>query len=578
MNRSARNAAKAGPIAFDGAAINKADREFLASLNDHPLMRHPLYSVPPPRPDYTGRVTAEERAEAQRACFPAALDWLLVNYAYYTGAFIGKGGILSLVDGEMCSIASLRSFMLPYTIVEEGPRGGLKKASAVDAWMSHPLRAHIDGVQTRSDKPRPTFEENGLTICNRYWPPAHPKSGGEIKTFKTFLARLIPGKTERTWFWNWLAHKVRKPWVPMIAIIMVAEKFGSGRGTLFEILELVFGEDYVVPCKFGELTGTAAGAHFNDRLARAILATINEAVDADGHQQAQRRLTYEALKNVIEPSPTARHRFEKKGHDAYAQRSARSTIIATQHGDLGELPREDRRISVITCGPKMTAAQREEIRAWMATPENIGALCRALLTTPAVPLDVFDPYGDPPPFAGRLRMIGMGETRLEDAYGAAMDLLELERLPLFTMTQAQRLIGYFGDYKTGDWPDKARHTVAKNAYRLRERAESNYRIKYRERQEIVYARTKTDQQLWHAVEMQLIIKRLDLAEAMIVRLVNTGDSAGLGTQLREIQRKREQKAEIDTRLEELRRKRDESKTRSGEMRQKQEQEVEESEG
>ena len=54
-------------------------------------------------------------------------------------------------------------------------------------------------------------------------------------------------------------------------------------------------------------------------------------------------------------------------------------------------------------------------------PENIGALHRALLMRPAVPLDVFDPYGDPPPFAGRLEMIGMGETRLEDAYRTAVD-------------------------------------------------------------------------------------------------------------------------------------------------------------
>ena len=65
---------------------------------------------------------------------------------------------------------------------------------------------------------------------------------------------------------------------------------------------------------------------------------------------------------------------------------------------------------------------------------------------------MFDPFGEPPPFAGRLEMIGMGETRLEDAYGAAIDALE--GYPLFTMTQALRLIGCFGDYKTGEWTDQ----------------------------------------------------------------------------------------------------------------------------
>ena len=39
---------EASPDTFDGDAISRADREFLASLGDHLLMRHPLYSVPCP--------------------------------------------------------------------------------------------------------------------------------------------------------------------------------------------------------------------------------------------------------------------------------------------------------------------------------------------------------------------------------------------------------------------------------------------------------------------------------------------------------------------------------------------------
>ena len=246
---------------FDGDAVSRADREFLDSLDNHPLIQHPLYSVPPPpRPDYAGCTTAAERTARQRACFPAALDWMLINYAYYADAFLGKGGIISLVDGKIGTVAAMRGLMQPYAIVEEGPYGGLHKTSVVDAWMSHPLRAHIDKIQTRFDRLRPTFEEEGVIVYNRYWPSVHPVSGGELKSFDAFFARLIPNDTEREWMWNYLAHKARRPWVPMIAVIMVAEEFGTGRGTLFDILELLFGEDYVVPCTFGELTGTAAGA------------------------------------------------------------------------------------------------------------------------------------------------------------------------------------------------------------------------------------------------------------------------------------------------------------------------------
>jgi len=154
----------------------------------------------------------------------------------------------------------------------------------------------------------------------------------------------------------------------------------------------------------------------------------------------------------------------------------------------------------------------------MAVPENIGTLHRALLTRPAAPLDMFDPYGDPPPFAGRLEMIEMGETRLEDAYRTAVDALD--GCPLFTMTQMQRLIAYFGDFRTGDWSDKARHTVVKNAYRLRERSEPNSRIMYRKRQEIVYARTNANQRRWYEVDTELIIRQLDRAEDRVVQVIN----------------------------------------------------------
>ena len=506
---------------FDGNAIGRADRAFLASLSDHPLAQHALYSVPlPTLPDYAKLPAGRAVEAAQKASFAAALDWLLINYAYCSGAFMGKGGVISLVDGEMSSLASLRGFLQPYAIEFEGPRGGIHKLSVVDAWMKHRARAHIDGIQTRPDKPRPTFEEDGLTILNRYWPPAHPTRGGELEGFRGFFARLIPDDVERAWMWHWLAHKARKPWIPMVAVIMVAEEFGSGRGTLFDILDLLFGETYVVPCSFGELTGTAAGARFNARLADALIAVVNEAVAEDGEQQAQRRLNYEALKNAIDPSPTARRRFEKKGHDAYAQRSATSVMIATNHRDVVKLPRGDRRFSVVTCGERMTEEDTAQIRAWMAAAENIGALSRALLDTPAVPATEFNPFGEPPPFAGRREMIGMGKSRLEDAYEEAIDALE--GLPLFTMTQAQRLISYFGDYKSGEWTNMARHIVAKNAYRLRRRDEPDNRIKYHKKDEVIYARTGADRRRWCDAETKLIVKQLDLADARIVRLVNTG--------------------------------------------------------
>jgi hypothetical protein len=153
----------------------------------------------------------------------------------------------------------------------------------------------------------------------------------------------------------------------------------------------------------------------------------------------------------------------------------------------------------------------------MADPANIGALYRALLATPAAPLELFDPYNQPPPFAGRRRMIGMGETRLEDAYGAAIDALD--GYPLFTTTQVLRLVASFGNFTSGsgEWSDKARHTVTKHARRLRERNEPNNRIIYRDKQEIIYARTAKDQQSWHGADKEMILRALDRTELQVAR-------------------------------------------------------------
>ena len=508
---------------FDGEAIARADKAFLDSLSDHPLARRPLYGAPcPPQPDFGPfDPTDKSQAAARRAFFARIVDWMLVNYAYREGAFMSKGGAISLVDGEIIALTDLRGRMAPWALLDIGPRGGVKTRSPVEDWLIARTRLSIRREEMRPDRPRPTFTENGYAIFNRYRPPAHPTEGGDLAAFDAFFARLVPDAAERAWLWRWLAHKTRRPWIPMIAVIMVAEKFGSGRGTLFEILDLLFGADYVVPCAYGELTGTSAGARFNARLADALLIVVNEAVAEDGEQQAQRRLAYDALKIAIEPSPTARRRFEAKGQHAYTQRSAMSAIIATNHRDVIKLPADDRRFGVIICGERMTQAEQTAIRDWMAAPENIGALQRALLTTPAAPLEAFDPFGEPPPFAGRQEMIGMARSRIEDAYETAIDALE--GYPLFTLTQAERLVGWFGRLTGGE--DRVRHAIAKRAYRRRERGSPDNRLKYRGRQEIIYARTEPERRRWRPADRDMVVAALNRTEERIIRITRSENDA-----------------------------------------------------
>ena len=194
-----------------------------------------------------------------------------------------------------------------------------------------------------------------------------------------------------------------------------------------------------------------------------------------------------------------------------------SAIIATQHRDVIKLPADDRRFSVITCGPRMTAEERAAIRDWMADLANIGALLRALLETPAAPLEAFDPYGEPPPFAGRREMIGMARSGIEDAYETAIDALE--GYPLFTLTQAERLVGWFGRLAGSE--ERVRHAIAKRAYRRRERDEPDNRLRYRGRLEIVYARTEPERRRWRPADRDMVVAALNRTEEQITRIMRS---------------------------------------------------------
>jgi hypothetical protein len=62
--------------------------------------------------------------------------------------------------------------------------------------------------------------------------------------------------------------------------------------------------------------------------------------------------------------------------------------------------------------------------------------------------------------------------------------------------------------------------VAKQAYRLRERDEPDNRIRYRKRQEIVYARTRAEQRHWREADTRMIVAALDRAEERITQVIN----------------------------------------------------------
>ena len=99
-----------------------------------------------------------------------------------------------------------------------------------------------------------------------------------------------------------------------------------------------------------------------------------------------------------------------------------------------------------------------------------------------------------------------------------------------------RLISYFaGDSDGGGNQDRAKHTITKRAKRLRDRGEPYDRFWYRNRQDILYARTEVERRRWRAADRELVVAALDRTEARVTRVISAG-AGELGDALKRLRK------------------------------------------
>lgn len=501
----------------DGDDVGAADRAYLRSLTQNPFFENPYFGRPLPTPDVPGVVEQHDGYER-------AIVWLGANAAFCDAANGGRGGVYLLADPKLArTVSAMRDFMRPYDRVTVNKETGkITSRSPVDAWLRARDRLTVAEVRMRPGMARPIFAEHGQLWVNSYWPPLHPAEGGTVEAFAAFLAHLVPDEAERAWLWQWLAHKVRKPWIPMVAVVMVAEAFGSGRGTLFEILGLLLGQRYVWTSPFGVLTGSRDDARFNFGIANSLLTIVHEANEEGGERQAQRRQSADHLKIMLDPAPVEMEAQDKKIRSEMLIK-ATSTMIASNHRNPLKLPADDRRVCVLKCGPRLTAEAIKAIRAWMEEADNIGTLQRHLLHLAVAPQAEFDPLGAPPMFAGKLEMVAMSASGVETAFEDAVEALG--NLALYTIGDMTALMGFCSEDGTGpDFRRLAINMVRVNGYRLVGPTTGGVRGRLKVGKKLVgvYARTAIEQKQWAGADSELIRRQLKLTREHVAEIASGG--------------------------------------------------------
>jgi len=487
--------------------LDDATRATLEALRDATAGSDDTESPPPvdeiPRSD-----------DPKETCAQAVL-WLLRNVAFFAHAFKGRGGAVSIhPEGEFfqpVSIASLRGRFANYGYLEKGPQGGLKRINPVDAWSVHPEQIAVAGARTRPELPRPLFEEGGLLLINRYASPAHPAIGGSIEVWQRNMLRIIPEPRERAWADNWFALLVQQPHWRMIALAMVARDNGAGRGLLAEALGLVLGERFVVGMPYANISG---GSKFNAEVIDRLLVYVNEAKPPDGTKYRSKNAAREALKVFVEPNHRIPFRVEPKGVDAYYTRAAVSTLILSNNIDALPIDEADRRFAVVMNGPQMSVEERDEFQAWMARPENIGALYRHLRDFPVEQdRSVFDPYMAPK-FRGRDEMIEAGKTPIDRAWEAAAAQLA-SAAEVYTMDQIVTLARHYGRARHSDFDDLIEAHTITHGVRIGVKNSTHYLVTYRGQRERVYTHSEGAWKRWTFADNHKLIKELDQAQKAV---------------------------------------------------------------
>lgn len=399
------------------------------------------------------------------------------------------------MDAALTPLA-LRMRVLPNCEDEVGPNGGRRSINPFDLFMAAEDRVEVAGARMRPDKARPTYEEDGKLWINTYAPPVHDAVAGSPEGGKAFLTHLLPDEAERHWFTQWLAHKVLYPYIPGPAVLMVARKFGTGRGTLGVLVGKLLGMDYVTQLPFHMFAGKSYQSQYDDWGAETLMAIITEASEAgEASRYTAKADTYTHIKSLIEPRAVIRKYVSKKQH--FKAWSFTTYLIATNDVDALPIPANDRRFAVLSNGEPPPPEFFVELNQWMDNPANIAAFHGYLST---YDLTGYSPYEAPPRTDALLAMAEMGRSAVDRCVDAALVALPGE---VFTIDQALhaalQAANDDGDIDSGELSGMKRivkREIVKRCYRIGVYKGVNWQPLVDGKRTAAYARTKDVADKW----------------------------------------------------------------------------------
>lgn len=235
------------------------------------------------------------------------------------------------------------------------------KLNPVEAWMASPYRITISGIASNPREPMIFHDGNG-TWFNTSRLPDWGTGGydqAHVDKFLGFINYLIPDASECGYVLDWLTCKMVDPTFRGTGLVMVTPVFGAGRSTFANMVEQMLGQHNAARVPFTDLVNSTFN-YWEDKL----LVTVDETRDTAASQNDLYK-TYEVIKQRVDTTNANTTMNVKYGglRPVYA---CSSFLILSNHTDAIAIPREDRRLTVISNTDKPeSGAYFNDLKAWI---------------------------------------------------------------------------------------------------------------------------------------------------------------------------------------------------------------------
>jgi hypothetical protein len=343
-------------------------------------------------------------------------------------------------------------------------------AQAHSKMMSSRTTGKVDALDFRPGDPRLIIRnEDGSSVVNTWRQGGVQPAAGDPKPILDFFARFIPDTRSRDHVIQYLAHLVRHPSVKIEHAVVITGGYGTGKGTLRDILNTMFGLHNVQKIEGDELSDRN-----NSKWVNCQTLFFEET------EQGDKLEVYRRLKELITGDT---YRVQDKYIPTYEGRSPRGIfMVSNDSTPVMAKPNERRYFFCDTPETPETDEEVEANRAYFAGLRKVlnrdnsavAAFMHHLAT--AVDLSNFAVKGRPPTTAAKKRAIQESRTPaaavLADLIAAgappfnrdlvtarqAIDAIEaagwgrtLERMSMKKMADVFRSVGgYQVNYEDGD--------------------------------------------------------------------------------------------------------------------------------